>query len=86
MIFLGCGTSSPSQLIEKAEKDPSDTARDTTQMYDSLSLIVKKYPDYLFDKIHRIVPGPKAPVIHYNKLQSVLLSKNLERPVDELGA
>ena len=46
--------------------------------------VYRKFPAYIFDDRLRLVPGPLAPVVNFNKLKELLLSKDLSR-VSELA-
>ena len=45
----------------------------------------RKFPTYHFDERLRVVPGPETPVVNFNALKALLLSKDLARN-DELAA
>lgn len=41
-------------------------------------LLARKFPDYTFDSVHRIVPGSGARVANFEQLKEILLSKDLD--------
>ena len=68
---------------QEEEEENEEVAK---QMLDCQSILAKKYPEYKFDEIFRIVPEPETETISFSKLQAILLCKDLERPIEELEA
>ena len=77
-------TSGPNVLDTQDREKEEDESVGAMQMFDCQSLLTKKFPGYKFDEIFRVVPGPETETMSFSKLQTILLCKDLERPVEEL--